>query len=319
LVDSASKTPVDRALAAAMVERAFGGERRLVRADPCEEGWFNAVHRLGLDDGSSVVLKVAPPPEVRVLRYEQGLITTEVDALRLVRERTDVPVPEVLFWDQSCELVPSPWFVMTVCPGALLSEVRTSLDEAAGAAVDAQLARIVASVNALTADRFGRPEPSAPRDDRWSTAFMRLVEDLLRDASGADLDLPIAAADLRSVLDTEVLDVVTTPRLVHWDLWDTNVFVDDDAMVVGVIDFERVLWADPLMEAQFVGRRVHDEVVEAYGTPLFDQPGAVERRRLYDLYLGLVMTVECAYRHYPTADIEQLGRGLMVEAFAELC
>jgi aminoglycoside phosphotransferase (APT) family kinase protein len=96
------------------------------------------------------------------------------------------------------------------------------------------------------------------------------------------------------------------------------VFVDDDVNVVGVIDFERVLWADPLMEAQFVGRRAHDEVVEAYGTRLFDQPGAAERRRLYDLYLGLVMTVECAYRHYPTTDIEELGRGLVVAASEEL-
>lgn len=77
-------------------------------------------------------------------------------------------------------------------------------------------------------------------------------------------------------------------------------FVDPDTGgVTGVIDFERVLWADPLMEAQFVGKRANDAVIDAYGTPLFDEPHAAARRRLYDLYLYLVMTVECAYRHYP--------------------
>ena len=63
--------------------------------DECTEGWFNAVYRLGLDDGRSVVLKVAPPPAVRVLRYEADIIRTEVDAMRLVGERTAVPVPAV--------------------------------------------------------------------------------------------------------------------------------------------------------------------------------------------------------------------------------
>ena len=36
-----------------------------------------------LTDGREGVVKVAPPPEVRVLRYEHDLLTTEVQALRL--------------------------------------------------------------------------------------------------------------------------------------------------------------------------------------------------------------------------------------------
>ena len=96
--------------------------------------------------------------------------------------------------------------------------------------------------------------------------------------------------------------------MVHWDLWDTNVFVDPATLeVVGIIDFERVLWADPLMEAQFTNKRAHDRSLDAYGKRLFDEPLAVERRRLYDLYLYLVMFVECSYRNYPTPDIENLA------------
>jgi aminoglycoside phosphotransferase (APT) family kinase protein len=114
-------------------------------------------------------------------------------------------------------------------------------------------------------------------------------------------------------------DEVTSPHLVHWDLWDTNVFVDPaSCTVLGVIDFERVLWADPLMEAQFVGRRADDAATAAYGTPLFTAAGAAARRRLYDLYLYLVMTIECAYRHYPTDDIEQMGRAGLAIVLEEL-
>lgn len=141
MVESISKTRVDADTAAAIVVASFGGGRSLRTITECEEGWFNAVYRLQLDDDTTCVLKVAPPPHVRVLRYEHDLIATEVDALRLVRERTDVPVPRVLAWDQSCELIPSPYFVMEKCPGVLLSEVRTDLSDETQAHIDSQIVR----------------------------------------------------------------------------------------------------------------------------------------------------------------------------------
>ena len=322
MVESISKTPVTAEQAAAVVERAFGPGAVLASFTECTEGWFNAVHRLGLDDGSTCILKVAPPPQVRVLRYEHDLLTTEVEALRLVRERTVLPVPEVLAWDRECDLLPTPYFLMTACPGRLLSEVRDELGDERAAAVDAEVTRYVATMNAITAEAFGRPDPTAVHDTAWRAAFERLVDDLLADAADAGVELPLPFEEVAALVARhgDALDEVTVPRFVHWDLWDPNVFIDPDtAAVVGIIDFERVLWADPLMEAQFTSRRADDERTEAYGRPLFAEPGAVTRRRLYDLYLFLVMTIECAYRNYPTSDIEDLARpmlGLVIDELA---
>lgn len=115
------------------------------------------------------------------------------------------------------------------------------------------------------------------------------------------------------------LDVVDGPRLVHWDLWDPNVFVDPDSLqVVGIIDFERVLWADPLMEAQFTGKRAGDQLTGAYGAAVFDALYALERRRLYDLYLYLVMLIECSYRNYPTPDIANLAGAMLPYVLEEI-
>lgn len=72
------------------------------------------------------------------------------------------------------------------------------------------------------------------------------------------------------------------------------------------------------MEAQFLGKRENDGLVAAYGKPLFDQASAVERRRLYDMYLYLVMIIECAYRNYPTDDIEDLARACLSLVLDEL-
>ncbi len=321
MVDSISKTRLTRADVDAIVDAAFGPTVALRSIDACDEGWFNAVQVLELSDGTSCVLKVAPPPDVRVLRYEHDIITTEVDTLRLVGDRTDLPVPAVLAWDDSCELVPSPWFLMERCPGVLLSELRPTLSPDAEEAIDAQLARHLSSMHSIEGQAFGRPDRAATHDPTWSAAFERLVDDLLADAADASVDLPIPLDEVaRIVADHRTdLDAVEGPRLVHWDLWDTNVFVDPDTLqVVGLIDFERALWADPLMEAQLVGKRGPHPVFAAYGQPLLDRPQALERRRLYDLYLYLVMTIECAYRNYPTDDIETLGRAMLDVVIAEI-
>lgn len=321
MVESISKTRVAVGEVEAIVAAAFGPDVSLRAVTECDEGWFNAVHRLDLSDDTSCILKIAPPPQVRVLRYEHDIITTEVDALRLVRARTAVPVPDVLAWDDSCTILRSPYFVMERCPGVLLSELRSTFDDATQRSIDAQIARHVAAINAIPAETFGRPDRAAPHDTTWSAAFGRLVADLLADAADAEVTLPIGADDVQALVAAHRahLDVVTKPRHVHWDLWDTNVFVDPATLeVTGVIDFERTLWADPLMEAQFVGKRANDAATEQYGTPLFDEPYAVERRRLYDLYLYLVMFIECAYRNYETDDIEQLARACLDATIAEL-
>ncbi len=321
MVDSISKTRVDRDTAGAIVRDAFGDALGLDEFEECTEGWFNAVYRLRLSDGRTCVLKVAPPPEVRVLTYEHDIITTEVDALRLVRDRTSVPVPAVLWWDDSSRRVPSPYFVMECCDGVLLSAERATLTDAQQTGIDRQLAGFLAQMNAITDRGFGRPDRAATRWVRWSDAFACLVGDLLADGEAADVELPVGSGEVTDLLrrHASALDAVTEPRFVHWDLWDTNVFVDPTTLaVLGIIDFERVLWADPLMEAQFAGKRADDELTDAYGTPLFAAESAVERRLLYDLYLYLVMTIECAYRHYPTDEIEQLGRACLAATLDEL-
>jgi len=227
----------------------------------------------------------------------------------------------VLAWDDTRTLLPSPYFLMEECAGVLLGTLRPTLTPEDQAAIDAAVVRHLAAMHTITAPSFGRPEPTAPRDATWSGAFTRLIDDLLADGEAAGVPLPLAGADVAALVRAHAteLDEVTTPRFVPWDLWDLNVFVDPSShAVVGLIDFERVLWADPLMEAQFVAKRAPDPTVEAYGRPLFDERGAVARRRLYDLYLYLVMVVECAYRSYPTDDSERFARAMLDAVLDEM-
>lgn len=47
------------------------------------EGMFNAAYEVYLDNGSSVILKIAPPKEVEVLSYEKNIMHAEVQTMNL--------------------------------------------------------------------------------------------------------------------------------------------------------------------------------------------------------------------------------------------
>ena len=116
-----------------------------------------------------------------------------------------------------------------------------------------------------------------------------------------------------------MLDEVTAPCFVHWDLWDSNIFVDPDTLsVVGIIDFERALWGDPLMEGQFFAKSDDATFLDAYGQAMLTTAGSRHRRLLYDLYLFVIMTVEVSYRRYPTDDIERFAREHLALTLAKL-
>jgi hypothetical protein len=82
-----------------------------------------------------------------------------------------------------------------------------------------------------------------------------------------------------------------------------------DGRVTGIIDFERALWAEPLMEAQF--RQFGDggitDSMRGYGKTTFTA-AEEQRNYLYALHLGLVMHTECFYRNYDTPNIFNFSR-----------
>jgi fructosamine-3-kinase len=130
-------------------------------------------------------------------------------------------------------------------------------------------------------------------------------------ADGAALDVPLPYDTLRERLRawSDVLTDVTTPQLVHWDLWDGNIFIDPATkQITGIIDFERALWGDPLMEFQFRGLVEPADFAVGYGRPMLERPRARQRRLLYNIYLYLIMVIEYSHRQYPTHDQEHWAR-----------
>lgn len=317
---STSKRIVDIGTARRMVHAAFGPEAAIRSYRELRDGYFNAAYRIDLHDGRQIVLKAAPPPDVTVLRYERGIMGTEVEVMRCVREQTNAPVPEVYCYDPSHSLLDSDYYLMEFVAGEAWHRRREQLDEGQRTAIDTAIGGYLAQINAIEGTYFGYMALPVQRFPTWRAAFLAMFDDLLADGKARRVALPWAYEDLRArvAAAAPVLDEVQTPHLVHWDLWDGNIFVDAAGRITGIIDFERALWGDPLMEFQYRTLEAAPAFVQGYGRSLLHSPTAVARRTLYNLYLYLIMIIECAYRAYETDDQERWARQQLAVELARL-
>ncbi len=308
---SLTKTPVTFEQAAKITQYHLGQD--LAAFIELNDGCFNSAYRLDLSNGSVRVLKAAPPDQVRVMRYEQDIMKAEVTALELVRRNTGMPVPQVYVHDTSRAILDADYFIMDFVSGASFHSIRSGLPGDVQEAITRESARHLHQMNSLHGRSFGYLA-SPDQFPEWPACFDHMLTGVLEDGQDADIMLPL---DCRDILDLarshyRCLQDVTTPCLVHWDLWDGNIFIDLSTwQITGIIDFERALWGDPLMEVGFGAFGENPHFRAGYGEDLLAAPGAALRRTLYNLYLYLIMIIECTYRQYETSDQETWARRML--------
>ena len=318
---SISKVQLSNDIAQNIAAAHFGEQARLCAFTELEEGYFNAAALLELEGGLKCVLKAAPPDSLRVLRYEKNIMKAEVKVMRMVKAQTGVPCPKIYCYDTSHRLLESDYFLMEYLPGTPFHRLRHELPASDQAEIERAMGRMARQINTITGPAFGyfaQPEAS---ETGWKTCFGNMLRGLLLDGWEAKVALPLPYEALFQRLEAQfgVLDGVDTPRLVHWDLWEGNVLVDPATRrVTGLIDYERALWGDPLMENIFYNLDADSNFMQGYGAPLLATPEQRLRRLLYNAYFFLVLIIECPFRQYRTNDQENWARPKLEEVLERL-
>jgi len=322
-MESKTKNKKTRAQIEAMAQRAFAGLGLApgeAAVTELKDGWFNAAYDIRLANGRSVILKIAPPKTAEVMAYEKNLMATEVAAMRLVQQNPAIPVPEIYFFDNAHDLCDADYFFMEKINGDNLEHVKASLPEAAQAAIDQHIGAIIREINTFPGTYFGYDGNPELRASTWQEAFIKIVASVMEDAARKDVQFDFSYEELRTAVHKHApaLAEITAPCLVHWDAWNPNFFVKD-GRITGIIDFERALWAEPLMEAQFRplnGPGITNSM-RGYGKTSFTF-AEEQRCHLYSLHLALVMNTECFYRNYDTDDIFNFSRQYIADTMAWL-
>jgi aminoglycoside phosphotransferase (APT) family kinase protein len=309
-----------------MVARAYGGAQVPDGDDWARElghGWCNVAYVIRLRDGTRVVLKIAPPAGIEVMTYERDMMRIEVRALAMVREQTLVPVPAVHHYDTSRELCDAGYFFMEFIDAENLGVIKDDLPPEQYRAYDEALGAANRALNQIKGDGFGSLLGVRP-GATWRQVFTGIVEDVLRDGERRRVDIGWDYDLIREVMARHAgsLDEVTEPAFVEWDLWESNVMVRDGA-IVSIIDHERALFGDPLMEAGFVSLELdgmggdRPGFLRGYGRDTFTPTERV-RRRLYNLHLTLIMVIETVYRGHTDPGMYHFARTKLSEVLETL-
>ncbi|MDH6368333.1 aminoglycoside phosphotransferase (APT) family kinase protein [Paenibacillus sp. PastF-3] len=298
-MESFTKTKLTTEQQSDLVGATFGSHVSIQRSTELTGGYFNAAYDLLLSDGRDMILKIAPSAEADTLSYEHDIMSVEVAAMRLMKSNGTVPVPRVYAYDNSKEMISSEFFFMEKIVGQPYNEIKEELSSQQRMSIEEELGRYSRLINEIPGERFGLFSASTPvKGTSWRETFKHLIMNLLEDARRLKVEMPIPLESVEAEIKSRlhVMDAVVKPRLIHWDLWDGNVFVRE-GRIVALIDWERALWGDPLMEYYFRYIENSEHFCRGYGDS-FDSPNECARKKLYDLYIDLIYFIECYSRKY---------------------
>lgn len=271
----------------------------LVDATRLTGGSFATTYRVALADGQRVVVKSAPAASGTLFTSERDLVRTEALVYALGAEHPGLLTPRLLHTDFSRTLTPGDVVVAAHLDGVPWTAAGFTADDPRLTRAQEDLGALLPRFGTLTGEVFGYPQSPALQAPTWRAAFTAVVEAVLADATRCGAEVPTDRVRAALARHGATLDEVTVPRLVHTDLWPGNLFVDPaTGALTGVIDPERALWGDPLLE--LVGADPDDVGLPAAVTGGFDttSPGPRTRLLLGRMWLALVMTTEVTLRAY---------------------
>jgi fructosamine-3-kinase len=231
------------------------------------------------------------------------MMAQEPDLHALLRAKTSVPVPAVVAYDTTHDLLDHDYILMERLPGQPLSH-SPSVDTDR---VLFDVGQCLAQVHALTAEAYGylgAHHPMPPQSS-WPAAFFVMWEKLLCDIVQVGLYTAGERQMLLHLLDRHMscFEHPVPAALLHMDVWGQNILVDADGRLTGLLDWDRALWGDPEIEfavLDYCGISV-PAFWEGYGRVRPQTQEAQIRRMFYLLYELQKYMVICEGRGHDTA------------------
>lgn len=274
-------------------------QKRMHSCVELTEGMCNAAYLVKFSDGSESILKIAPGESTGLLSNEVNMMDAEVKAMNIVRKSNLIKVAEVQYYDTSKTICSGDYFFMEVIEGQSLFSVMESMSEEEKQRLHYEIGQTERRLTDICGEKFGL---LGDEEHQYTDLFdfvYYLISNVLSDARKKEIVIGVEAGDILTRLerDRDIFDAVSRPTLVHWDMWEGNIFVKN-GQISGIIDWERAMWGEAFLDDRFRRHTRNADFLKGYGRENFSKE---EMRRIcwYDVLLYLTMMTEGAYREYP--------------------
>ena len=249
------------------------------------------------DDTTESILKISAADTAGNTSNEIDLMKAEVSTMRLVSESCSFKVADVQYYDRSRTVCNGDYFFMEKLPGENYHFIKDRLPENITAEIDREIGQISRELTSVTNEQFGFLGDEKRYDSLFDFVKVMLMN-LISDAQKKSIDIGCDPKCLLEQLDNDESAFVSvrSATLVHWDMWEGNVFVYD-GHVSGIIDWERALWGEAFMDDRFRKHNRNENFLKGFGITDLSESDLI-RLRWYDIILYLTMMIEVFYRGF---------------------
>jgi aminoglycoside phosphotransferase (APT) family kinase protein len=267
----------------------LGVEPGTINFQRCNTGKYNNTFFI---EGApkSLVLRVAPQDDRREnLFYEYRMMRQEPGVHKLLRERTSVPVPEIVAHDFSHEQAPRDYLIMQRMPGLPVSE-SAGLSPGDFNRTLGEVGQALRAAHAIHNEHYGYAGEHRPMEPQanWTDAFVIMWNRLLDDIERCGGYKKEEADSMRRLLDSHLGAFTRNgpSSLLHMDVWAQNILTDNRGRLTALLDWDRACWGDPEIEFAVLDYCGISEPAfwEGYGSQRETDGEAEIRRVFYLLY-----------------------------------
>lgn len=267
--------------------------QRLVGLAPLHGGMVGEVYGADLADDGRVVIKVD--------RRDKPQLAKEGMMLRYLGEKSELPVPEVLYSDEAL-------LIMTFLPGV------SQFDRAA----EEHVAVLLADLHTLSAPAYGFDDDTLigllPQPDPWMEDWPAFFAQNRLICLG-EIGLQMGRMDrtlLRRVEALcerihELIESLARPSLVHGDIWSSNLLAVN-GRITGVLD-PAIYYAHPEVELAYIAlfHSLGEAFWQRYQTLRPIEPGFFEQR-LHVYQIFPLLSHVCHFGgHYVQSTMDKLA------------
>ncbi|MDE6608374.1 MAG: aminoglycoside phosphotransferase family protein [Lachnospiraceae bacterium] len=262
------------------------------------DGMCNVAYSVQFTDKTKSILKIAAGNKSGLMTNEINMMKAEVEAMRIVRQHSAVKVAQVQYFDPSKTLCSGEYFFMEALEGESFFTIKERMPAEEQKRIHYEIGQAEKAVTSIKGEKFGLLGDIEHCFESLFDFVYYLMDNVLSDAENRQVVIGVEKEEILECLTKyrTVFDQVTEPVLVHWDMWEGNIFIKD-GHISGIIDWERALWGEAFMDDRFRRHTRTQEFLRGYGKEELNEEEMC-RIYWYDIFLYLTMMIEGTYRQY---------------------